>query len=316
MKVLVTGGAGFIGSNFVREAANGQFPELSSIIVLDKLTYAANLSHLSNLGSAVDFDFIEGDVCDPKIVNKLVSECDAIINFAAESHVDRSIKDSSHFIKSNIIGVQVLLEAIKNGLERKRFLQVSTDEVYGSINSGSWDESEILKPNSPYAATKASADLIAQAYAKTYMMDIVITRCSNNFGPRQHPEKLIPTLITNILNGRSLPIYGDGLNRRDWLYVSDHCRALYMALMKGKSGEIYNIGGGTELSNLEVAKMILREMNASEELIEFVQDRPGHDFRYSVNFEKARVQLGYTPECQFQLKLLETIEWYKENEKN
>ena len=315
MRLLVTGGAGFIGSNFVRRIADGTYSGISSLIVLDKLTYAGLRI---NLASAEEFDgyrFVEGDICDSQIVGSLIDEVDAVINFAAESHVDRSISGSTDFVQTNIVGVQVLLDAIKNSGRKIRFLQVSTDEVYGSIKSGSWAEESPLLPNSPYSASKASGELLARAYNRTHGLDILITRCSNNYGPNHFPEKLIPLFITNLIDGKKVPVYGDGKNVRDWLHVDDHCQGIFKALQNGKAGEIYNIGGGQELSNLEITDLILKSMGANSNSIEYVEDRKGHDFRYSVNCEKAKKDLGYAPTMEFSKGLLETIDWYQKNEK-
>jgi dTDP-glucose 4,6-dehydratase len=256
MRVLVTGGAGFIGSNFVKMALTDQFPKISRVLVLDKLTYAGKLVNLGNVANNPNFEFVQGDICDVELVSDLASKVDAIINFAAESHVDRSIENSTEFIKTNVLGTQVLLDAAKI-YNLKKFIQVSTDEVYGSISTGSWDESSPIKPNSPYSASKAAADLIARAYFITHGLNINITRCSNNFGPRQDPEKLIPHFILKLSQGAQVPVYGDGLNVRDWLYVEDHCIGIYLTLTKGIPGEIYNIGGGTELTNLELTKILI-----------------------------------------------------------
>jgi len=309
MRVLVTGGAGFIGSNFVRMALSGNLGDISEVVVLDKLTYAGNIEHLSFAMDNPKFSFIEGDICDSKIVLESMAGVDAVLNFAAESHVDRSIKDSSAFIKSNILGVQVLLDACVN-LKVKRFLQVSTDEVYGSIEFGSWTESEPLLPNSPYAASKAAADLIVRSYVNTHNLDAVITRCSNNYGPQQYPEKLIPRFVFALLSGEKVPIYGDGLNSRDWLHVEDHCQGISIVLMKGLKGEIYNIGGGRELTNLEITKIILTSLNLPKSRIEYVTDRLGHDRRYSVNWKKVE-GLGYSPKMAFDTEILRTIDWYR-----
>ena len=256
MRVLVTGGAGFIGSNFVEMALTDQFPEISSVLVLDKLTYAGKLSNLNGVANNPNFEFVQGDICDVELVNSLAANVDAIINFAAESHVDRSIENSSEFIQTNVLGTQVLLDAAKNQKVAK-FVQVSTDEVYGSILEGSWDENAPLLPNSPYSASKAAADLLTRAYFVTHGLDVCITRCSNNFGPKQDPEKLIPNFVLKLSRGEKVPVYGDGLNIRDWLYVEDHCVGIYLVLTKGVGGEIYNIGGGTELTNLELTKKLL-----------------------------------------------------------
>jgi dTDP-glucose 4,6-dehydratase len=312
MRLLVTGGAGFIGSNYVRMLVNGELKGISKIIVLDKLTYSGNKQNLIDLDSS-SYEFIQGDICDTDLVSKLSKQVDAIVNFAAESHVDRSIDSSKEFIQTNVFGTHTLLEsARKNNLST--FLQVSTDEVYGSISEGSWDEDFPLQPNSPYAASKASADLISQAYHRTYGMDVRITRCSNNYGPYQYPEKVIPLFITNLIEGKKVPLYGQGLNIRDWLHVTDHCRGIHLVLTKGKSGDVFNIGGGRELSNIELTRIILQAIGASEESIERVADRLGHDFRYSLSIEKITKQLGYKPVVDFESGISQTIKWYKSNQ--
>jgi dTDP-glucose 4,6-dehydratase len=312
MRVLVTGGAGFIGSNFVRRAIQGYYPEISELAVLDKLTYAGNIENLRAAPSD-SFEFIKGDICDQALVKPLVKKFDAIVNFAAESHVDRSIHSSTEFIHTNILGVQVLLDALKDS-RGKRFVQISTDEVYGSIEVGSWDEQEPIKPNSPYSASKASADLLAMAYFRTFGTDVVVTRSSNNYGPFQFPEKLISLSITNTMENRNIQLYGNGLNVRDWLHVDDHCRGIYLALTRGISGQVYNIGGGQELTNLEISKLILNEFGLNDSRIVFVGDRLGHDFRYSVSWEKANRALGYQPSVPFETGLVDTIDWYRRNE--
>jgi dTDP-glucose 4,6-dehydratase len=312
MRLLVTGGAGFIGSNYVRMLVNDQLKGISKIIVLDKLTYSGNKQNLIDLDSS-SYEFIQGDICDTDLVSKLSKQVDAIVNFAAESHVDRSIDSSREFIQTNVLGAHTLLEsARKNNIGI--FLQVSTDEVYGSITEGSWDEDFPLQPNSPYAASKASADLISRAYHRTYGMDVRITRCSNNYGPYQYPEKVIPLFIINLIQDKKVPLYGSGLNVRDWLHVNDHCRGIHLVLTKGKPGDVFNIGGGRELSNLELTRVILKEMGASEERIEEVADRLGHDFRYSLNIGKITKQLGYKPEVSFEEGISKTIQWYKSNQ--
>ena len=313
MRLLVTGGAGFIGSNYVRMLVNGELKGITKIIVLDKLTYSGNKQNLIDLDSS-SFEFIQGDICDSDLVSNLSKQVDAIVNFAAESHVDRSIDSSREFIQTNVLGAHTLLESARKS-NVGIFLQVSTDEVYGSITEGSWDEDFPLQPNSPYAASKASADLISQAYHRTYGMDVRITRCSNNYGPYQYPEKVIPLFITNLIQDKKVPLYGQGLNVRDWLHVTDHCRGIHLVLTKGKPGDIFNIGGGRELSNLELTRVILREMGAREERIEEVTDRLGHDFRYSLNIEKITKQLGYKPEISFEEGISQTIEWYKSHKK-
>jgi dTDP-glucose 4,6-dehydratase len=315
VRLLVTGGAGFIGSNFVRRIADGTYSGISSLIVLDKLTYAGLQINLASAEGFSGYRFVEGDICDPSTVGPLIDEVDAVINFAAESHVDRSISGSTDFVQTNIVGVQVLLDAIKSSGRKMRFLQVSTDEVYGSIKTGSWTEESPLLPNSPYSASKAGGEFLARAYHRTHGLDILITRCSNNYGPHHFPEKLIPLFITNLIEGKKVPVYGDGKNVRDWLHVDDHCQGIFKALQIGRPGEVYNIGGGQELSNLEITELILKSMGANSDSMEYVEDRKGHDFRYNVNCEKAKKELGYEPKINFSTGLLETIDWYKNNEK-
>ena len=314
MRVLITGGAGFIGSNFVRMIAQGLFSNLSTVQVLDKLTYAGVVENLLGVSTIPNYAFFQGDICDPSLVSELISEVDAVINFAAESHVDRSISGAVDFVQTNIVGVQVLLDAIKASGKEIRFLQVSTDEVYGSIEEGSWSEIWPLQPNSPYSASKASGELLARSYNRTHGMDVVITRCSNNYGTHHFPEKLIPLFITNLLEGKKVPVYGTGNNVRDWLHVDDHCRGIYQVLMNGRSGEVYNIGGGHELTNLEITGLILDAMGADESSIEYVKDRKGHDLRYSVDWGKIRSELGYEPQVKFEDGLRDTIQWYRDNE--
>ena len=313
MKLLLTGGAGFIGSNFVRRIFDSTLTEISSVVVLDKLTYAGELKNLELVANHCDFEFVHGDICDAGLVSHLVDSVDAVVNFAAESHVDRSILSAADFVKTNVAGVQVLLDAIKATGQKKRFLQVSTDEVYGSIKSGSWDENFPVLPNSPYSASKAGGELLARSYNRTHGMDVVITRCSNNYGPHHFPEKLIPLFITNLLEGKKVPVYGNGKNVRDWLHVDDHCRGIYQVLMNGRSGEIYNIGGGRELTNLEITDLILSAMGADSSSIQYVEDRKGHDLRYSVDWTKINRELSYEPKVQFEDGLRETIEWYRNN---
>ena len=312
MRLLVTGGAGFIGSNYVRMLLDGSLVGVSKLIILDKLTYSGNKSNLKGLNQS-DYEFVQGDICDSDLVSKLTKKVDSVVNFAAESHVDRSIDSSKEFFQTNVIGTHTLLEAARRN-NLGSFIQISTDEVYGSITEGSWDESFPLLPNSPYAASKASGDLISQAFFRTYGIDVRITRCSNNYGPYQFPEKVIPLFITNLLKNKKVPLYGDGLNVRDWLHVTDHCRGIHLVLTKGKAGDIFNIGGGRELSNIELTRVILSAMGAGEESIKKVTDRLGHDFRYSLNIEKIERDLGYKPEINFDLGISQTIEWYKNNE--
>jgi dTDP-glucose 4,6-dehydratase len=313
MRILVTGGAGFIGSHFARLLARQEASGIESIVILDKLTYAGRKENLTDILIKENVEFIQGDICDPRIVAAAISKVDSVVNFAAESHVDRSIGSAAEFVETNVSGVQVLLDAIKASKRKIRFVQVSTDEVYGSINTGSWDEDAPLLPNSPYSASKAGGELLARAYQRTHGLDVVITRCSNNYGNHHFPEKLIPLFITNLLEGKKVPIYGSGSNVRDWLHVDDHCRGIFQVLMNGRSGEVYNIGGGRELNNLEITKSILDTMDASESSIEYVEDRKGHDFRYSVDWSKINRELGYEPKVNFEDGLKETIEWYRNN---
>jgi dTDP-glucose 4,6-dehydratase len=314
LKILVTGAAGFIGSNFVRMVATGHLPGVSGIKVLDKLTYAGVKENLKPAENFPSYQFIQGDICDPILVSQLISDVDGVVNFAAESHVDRSISGAADFVQTNIVGVQVLLDAIKASGRAIRFLQVSTDEVYGSIEEGSWTEEWPLLPNSPYSASKASGELLARSYNRTHGMDVVITRCSNNYGTHHFPEKLIPLFITNLIEGKKVPVYGTGKNVRDWLHVDDHCRGIYSVLINGRSGEVYNIGGGRELTNNEITSLILDAMRADESSIEYVEDRKGHDLRYSVDWTKINRELGYEPRVKFEDGLRETIQWYRDNE--
>jgi len=312
MRILVTGGAGFIGSNFVKRLISDPNSVYSEIVVLDSLTYAGTLTNLAEIVNHHKFKFERVDICNVTEVDRIMSGMSHVVHFAAESHVDRSISGSNQFIQTNIVGTHTLLEAARaNKVER--FLQVSTDEVYGSIEIGSWPETDPLQPNSPYSASKASADLLARSYNKTYGMDVVITRCSNNYGPNQFPEKLIPLFVTNCLLGKKLPIYGLGTNIRDWLHVSDHCQGIEKALKRGMPGEIYNIGGGTELTNIEITSKILDYFGLTTESIEYVKDRQGHDLRYSVDCSKAERELDYKPTVSFETGILETIKWYEEN---
>jgi dTDP-glucose 4,6-dehydratase len=314
MRLLVTGAAGFIGSNFIRMIARGELDGFSRVTVLDKMTYAGVKDNLMQAQDISDYSFTQGDICDSLLVSRLMEKTDAVINFAAESHVDRSISGAEDFVQTNILGVQVLLDSIKSSKRKIRFLQVSTDEVYGSIKSGSWTEESPLQPNSPYAASKASGELLARSYNRTHGMDVVITRCSNNYGTHHFPEKLIPLFITHLIEGKKVPLYGTGVNVRDWLHVDDHCRGIYAVLMNGRSGEVYNIGGGRELTNNELTTLILRAMGGDETSIEYVEDRKGHDLRYSVNWTKANRELGYEPQVKFEAGLEETIQWYRDNE--
>ncbi len=307
MKILVTGGAGFIGSNFVRYMLN-EHPD-HELVVLDKLTYAGRLENLQDV--LEEIAFIKGDICNKRDVERAIKDCNAILNFAAETHVDRSIIDAGDFVRTDVLGTYHLLEASRK-FNIEKFIQISTDEVYGSIETGSFKETDPLKPNSPYSASKAGADMLVRSYHRTYGLPTLITRSSNNYGPFQFPEKIIPLFITNLIQGKKVPLYGDGLNIRDWLYVLDNCRAIDLVFQKGKLGEIYNIGGGYEITNLELTKKILKLMNKTKEFIEYVPDRLGHDRRYSLNCEKIR-KLGWKPETDFNNGLKKTIEWYKEN---
>ena len=315
MKILVTGGAGFIGSNFIHHILS-IYPE-HSIINLDKLTYAGNLENLKDVERLPDYRFVKGDICNSKLIESL--EFDAIINFAAESHVDRSILDASPFLKTNIIGTQNLLEAARK--RKCRILHVSTDEVYGTIDEGLFTEESPLRPNSPYAASKASSDLLARAYHETYGVEVIITRCSNNYGPFQFPEKLIPLVISHAIEGKAVPVYGDGKNVRDWIYVLDHCRAVDIVFHKGKSGEVYNIGGRNERQNIDIIRNLLihvaektgRDKESLLNLITFVKDRPGHDRRYAIDPSNIERELGWKPETGFEHGLSGTVDWYLSN---
>ena len=312
MKILVTGGAGFIGSNFVRRIVDGSLSGISDVTVLDKLTYAGTLSNLSSIPSD-SYTFVRGDICDSELLKKILPGHQAIVNFAAESHVDRSIREARAFVLTNVVGVQTLLQAALN-LGVETFVQISTDEVYGTIDEGAWREDSPLLPNSPYSASKASADLLSRSYFRTFGMDVRITRCTNNYGPNQFPEKIIPLFITNLIQGKKVPLYGSGRNIRDWLHVEDHCRAIHAVLTEGEPGEIYNIGGGSEMSNNELTSRILSSMNKDESSIEYVEDRLGHDFRYSVDFTKISRNLGYTPRILFEEGIMSTVKWYQEHE--
>jgi dTDP-glucose 4,6-dehydratase len=315
MKLLVTGGAGFIGSNFVRMALTDKFPDFNveQLTVLDLLTYAGDEENLKPVASDKRYKFVKGDIRDLELAKKLMQNADEVVHFAAESHVDRSIEGGSEFVSTNVMGTQVLLDAAKSS-NIKRFVHVSTDEVYGSISEGSWPEDHPLLPNSPYSASKAGSDLLVRAYNRTHKLDTVITRCSNNYGQYQFPEKVMPLFITNIIEGKKVPLYGNGLNVRDWLHVDDHCRGIALALTKGRAGEVYNIGGGTELTNVELTHKILKAMGAGEEFIQPVEDRKGHDLRYSVDISKINKELGYSPQVNFEEGLEQTINWYKNNE--
>lgn len=310
MKILVTGGAGFIGSNFVRYMLD-EYPDVR-IVNYDKLTYAGNLENLADVEDDPRYEFVRGDICDPQALTEAMEGCDAVVNFAAESHVDRSITGPAEFIQTNVFGTQVILEAVKK-LKVERLLHISTDEVYGSIEKGSFKEIDRLSPSSPYSASKASADLLCNAYFVTFGVPVIISRSSNNFGPYQYPEKIIPIFVTNALEGKALPVYGDGLNVRDWTYVEDNCAALDLILREGKPGEIYNVGAGNEVPNIELTRRILEVLGKDENLIEYVADRPGHDRRYSIDSSKVRA-LGWAPKLDFEEALRLTVEWYRDNE--
>jgi len=313
-RLLVTGGAGFIGSNFIRYVLNAH-PSIE-VVNFDALTYAGNLENLQDIDRDPRYRFVKGDICDRKQVDAVLSDngIDTIVHCAAESHVDRSIMGAAVFVRTNVLGTQVLLESAR---ERGvlRFLHVSTDEVYGSLGAtGTFTEGTSLHPNSPYAASKAASDFFALAYQHTYGLPVVVTRCSNNYGPYQFPEKLIPLMIVNAIDGRSLPVYGDGLNVRDWLHVQDHCSAIDAVLRRGRTGEVYNIGGNNEWTNLAIVKLILKLLGKPETLISFVKDRPGHDRRYAIDATKIHSELNWTPSMQFEGGIEQTVEWYLAHE--
>jgi len=311
VRVLVTGGAGFIGSHFVRTLLAGGYPAFAGaeVLVLDLLTYAGTRT---NLPVDPRLTFVHGDIRDPVMVGAVMPGTDVVVHFAAESHVDRSISGAADFVSTNVVGTQVLLQAALDA-RVARFVHVSTDEVYGSIDEGSWPETHPLEPNSPYSASKAGSDLLARSYHRTFGLPVCITRCSNNYGPHQFPEKVIPLFVTNLLDGHKVPLYGDGLNVRDWLHVDDHCHGIALVAEKGRDGEVYNIGGGTELTNLELTTRLLAAVGKGEEMIERVPDRLGHDRRYSVDWTKIATELGYAPRTTFEAGLAETVRWYAEN---
>lgn len=313
MNILVTGGAGFIGSNFIHFVLKKR-PQYK-LINVDKLTYAGNLENLEKIRDHQNYVFEKADICAREAIDRIVDQyrIDAIINFAAESHVDRSIMGAAEFVRTNVSGTQVLLDAAKR-LKMKRFLQVSTDEVYGSLgDSGLFTEATPLHPNSPYSASKAGADMLALAYQHTFSLPVVITRCSNNYGPYQFPEKLIPLMIANAMNDKQLPVYGDGKNVRDWLHVADHCTAIDLVFHEGKVGEVYNIGGNNEWKNIDIVKLVLKILKKPESLISFVQDRLGHDRRYAIDSTKIRRELNWRPAYSFEVGIGETVQWYIEN---
>ena len=315
MKILITGGAGFIGSNFILYWIKNHTDD--QIVNLDKLTYAGNLENLKSVENNPNYEFVKGDICDPDTVSKAMNSIDTVVHFAAETHVDRSILKPADFVLTNVVGTQVLLDAaLKNNV--KRFHHISTDEVFGALdlNDGKkFDENTKYDPHSPYSASKAGSDHLVRAYFDTFGLPITITNCSNNFGPYQYPEKVIPLAITNLLEDKKIPIYGDGLYVRDWLYVEDHCRAIEVVLEKGKVGQTYCVGSLTQdINNLEVARKILKILGKDESLIEFVKDRPGHDRRYAIDFSKIQKDLGWNPLYSFDQSLGKTIDWYRENE--
>ena len=310
-KILVTGGCGFIGTNFIRHMLTA-YPRLH-IVNLDKLTYAGNAGNLDSLAERSRYTFVKGDITDPQTVAEVMKDVQGVVHFAAETHVDRSIADPSVFVKTNVLGTYQLLEsALRNKVGM--FVHVSTDEVYGSLGpEGCFREDSMLAPNSPYSASKAGSDLLARSYFKTYQLPVVITRCSNNYGPYQFPEKLLPLMISRALADQKLPVYGDGQNVRDWLHVQDHCQALDLALHKGKPGEVYNIGGHNEWRNIDIVKLLLKKLGKPETLIEFVKDRPGHDRRYAIDSAKISRELGWKPGIAFEKGFGETVDWYVSN---
>jgi dTDP-glucose 4,6-dehydratase len=314
MRVLITGGAGFIGSAYTRALLAGDLPGATgaSVTVLDNLSYSGNLANLASIAGHPGYTFVRGDVCDADLVDQLMPGHDAVVHFAAESHVDRSINSAAPFVTSNVLGTQVLLEAARRR-GTGRFVHVSTDEVYGSIERGSWTEDSPLAPRSPYSASKAGSDLLALAFHRTHDLDVVVTRCSNNYGPYQFPEKVIPLFVSNLMVGQRVPLYGDGGNVRDWLHVSDHCRGIQLALQAGRPGEVYHIGGGTELTNKELTSRLLEACGADWSMVDYVTDRKGHDRRYSLDCSKAETELGYRAEVPFDEGLASTIDWYRAN---
>src|SRR5947208_585186 len=316
MRVLVTGGAGFIGSHYVRQVLGGAYPAVrdAEVVVLDKLTYAGNEANLAPVADDPRLRFVRGDICDTSLVADVMRGVDLVVHFAAESHVDRSILGAADFVLTNVLGTQNLLQAaLEAGVGK--FVHVSTDEVYGSIEEGSWPEEHPLLPNSPYSASKASSDLIARSFYRTYGLPVCITRCSNNYGPYQFPEKVIPLFVTNLLDGLKVPLYGDGLNVRDWLHVEDHCRGIQLVLQRGKPGEVYNIGGGVELTNRELTERLLEACGRDwDSYVDYVEDRKGHDRRYSLSDDKIRRELGYAPHVDFVEGLAATVQWYRDNE--
>ncbi|MET9291086.1 dTDP-glucose 4,6-dehydratase [Streptomyces sp. NPDC003077] len=314
MRFLVTGGAGFIGSHFVRQLLAGTYPDLpvDRLTVLDKLTYAGNLANLEAVSDDPRLSFVQGDIGDAELLDELLPGTDAVVHFAAESHVDRSIEGSAVFVRTNVLGTQTLLQSALDA-RVGRVVHVSTDEVYGSIATGSWTEDHPLEPNSPYAASKASSDLLARAYHRTHGLDVRVTRCCNNYGPYQFPEKVVPLFVTNLLDGLPVPLYGDGLNVREWVHTDDHCRGIALVLARGRAGETYNIGGGLELTNRELTGMILDACGADWSMVRQVEDRKGHDLRYSLDGGKIERELGYRPRVPFTQGLARTVRWYQEH---
>ena len=314
MKILVTGGAGFIGSEYVRGLLGGELDGSTehSVTVYDKLTYSGNLANLAPVADDPRYSFVKGDINDAALLDEVLPGHDAIVHFAAESHVDRSITGATEFVVTNVQGTQTLLDAARRH-SIGRFLHVSTDEVYGSIDEGSWTEQWPLSPNSPYSAATAGSDLLVLAAHRTHGLDAVVTRCSNNYGHYHFPEKMIPLFVTNLLDGKRVPLYGDGGNVRDWLHVSDHVRGIHLALTKGRSGEVYNIGGGTEVTNKELTARLLEACGADWGSVDNVPDRKGHDRRYSLDITKISAELGYTPQVTFEEGLARTVQWYREN---
>ncbi|RKR73228.1 dTDP-glucose 4,6-dehydratase [Frondihabitans australicus] len=314
MRILVTGGAGFIGSNFVRRTLEDAYPGLegAEVTVLDALTYSGNLANLAPVADSPRYRFVHGDIRDADLLDELYPSIDAVVHFAAESHVDRSVRDASIFVETNVLGTQRLLDAaLRHDLQR--FVHVSTDEVYGSISEGSWSEDRPLEPNSPYSASKAGSDLLARSYHRTHGLNVSITRCSNNYGPYHFPEKVIPLFVTNLIDDRHVPLYGEGNNIRDWLHVDDHTRGIAMVLVGGRAGEVYNIGGGTELTNRELTGLLLEATGRDWSYVDRVPDRLGHDLRYSVDIAKIRAELGYEPQVPFAQGLADVVQWYRDN---
>ncbi|MEU5289208.1 dTDP-glucose 4,6-dehydratase [Streptomyces sp. CA-278952] len=314
MRIVVTGGAGFIGSNFVRKVVAGEYPAFADadVVVLDKLTYAGNLDNLAPVAGSPHMRFVQGDICDAGLVDEVLDGADLVVHLAAESHVDRSIEDPMEFVRTNVLGTATLLKAA-DAAGVAKFVHVSTDEVYGSIAEGSWDEECPLAPNSPYSASKAASDLLVRAYHRTHGLPVCITRCSNNYGPHQYPEKVIPLFVSRLADGLTVPLYGDGENVRDWLHVDDHCRGIALVAESGRPGEVYNIGGGTELSNRQLTSLILRSLGKDWSSVEQVEDRKGHDLRYSVDIGKISGELGYRPLVGFDEGIAETVKWYIAN---